>query len=203
MSWILWCQKNHMLSWLCDESSKHEERTLMQVIFTGQVTVSIKGMSGDSHMTWMRLLFSLQEGKFTPSELAFLSIEITLLWNVSISDLRYHLIVLRQTFYLTSEIIFLKNVLLMISGVKLSQLMFGLVKALVKSWSIYSKLLETYPEVTTLSEMSALENGSIPGLFPICGSLPKEWQGSKHLPLTQVSNPWPIWPILWPVPSLG
>ena len=81
--------------------------------------------------------------------------------------------------------------------------MFALVKALVKSWSIYSNLLETYPEVTTLSEMSALEHGSIPGLFPTCGSLPKEWQESKHLPLTQVSNPWPVWPILWPVPSLG
>lgn len=161
----------------------------MHVIFTGQVTVSIKGMSGDSYMTWMRLLLSLQEGKFTPNELAFLSIEITLLWNVSISDLRYHLIVLRQTFYLTW--FSLKMYFSRYQVLSYLNLCLRWSKALVKSWSIYSKLLKTYPEVATLSDMSALENDSIPGLFPICCSLPKEWQGSTHLPLTQVSYPWP------------
>lgn len=162
----------------------------MHVVFTGQVTVSIKGMSGDSHMTWMRVLLSLQEGKFTRSELAFLSIEVTLLWNVSISDLRYHLIVLRQTFCLIWFSLTMHFTRYQVSSYLSLCLRWS--KALIKSWSIYSKLLKTYPEVTTLNEMSALENNSIPGLFPICGSLPKEWQGSKHLPLIQVSCPWPM-----------
>lgn len=152
-----------------------------------------QGLSGDSYMTWMRLLLSLQEGKFYPQWTCFPSIEITL-WNVSISDLRYHLIVLRQTFYLT----WFKMYFSRYQVSSYLNLCLRWSKALVKSWSIYSKLLKTYPEVATLSDVSALENDSIPGLFPICCSLPKEWQGSKHLPLTQVSYPDPVWPILWP-----
>lgn len=126
----------------------------------------------------------LTRGKFLMN-LTFLSIEITLLWNISISNLRYHLIVLRQTFYLTWF-----SLKMYFSWYQVSSylnLCLSLIKLWVKSWYLYSQTVKTLPWNCNSDDMSALEmTVSQPSSHLFAPLPPQEWQGGTHLPLTQM-----------------